>query len=776
MISKFIRELVPALEWCRKNKKRLIVFFTLVLVLSFFLPAVQRNPASDNALKGLKVTTTQKPFARQYSLGLLYEQAGQWADALHHYEAAAKADQDVIQAAAASAIRRTLAKQTRQRRGLFPWKSLALWLSLLTFLAVIFFRPEIIRLLQRCSRRSGYSLQPVQDFTGDKQGRNFHILLYLRSQEAREAQQQAQELLEAQSLAAGLFPALTTGQATAQWLQPLQDSKSKFSVAGINLPLQSLVQLIYKLINNFLPLREHTVSGQLHLDGPSLHLRVEIRNNAKKQVKGWDIYGDPALEPARQPAAMIDEWLYRVLLRPSVQDNGITSWRSLAAYMQGVICWRRYQEDGHHDPELLAEAVKLFQRAQEADPMFTSARFALGAIYNTQGQYAAAEDIFRALLEETNDDEDRLPLRYNLAVSLYHQVGKGPGPRENAEKQLDKILKQVEQKSDSQSLLLQSLANSGQALIKALEIGAAKPPPTKETTGKKAFALLEDARRVAGQLEKDTAELTTALAAADHAEGFLWLKLGEKEKARGPLKKAVKGQPSYAVPYINLAETYNKGDSEAILWLQRAVAIQPGFAFGWFRLGQAYDLQALKNPARLQQAREAFAKATGFADAQDRLGTIAFKEGDYEGAMAHYRKGIRLNSQKEKIWRNMAWRTLQAMETGLTEKQSKRLQDALSWAAQSVALAKGLPQEWRAYDTRGWAWLMLGELQKAENDFQRALDLAEKAQAQVYYHVALVKKLEGKPEEAVSSLEQARKAGGSAKWQDKINQLQNELK
>jgi len=194
-------------------------------------------------------------------------------------------------------------------------------------------------------------------------------------------------------------------------------------------------------------------------------------------------------------------------------------------------------------------------------------------------------------------------------------------------------------------------------------------------------------------------------------------------------------------------------------------------------LGQAYDRQAEGDPSRTDMARAAYEKAAGFADAQERLGTIAFKAGDYEGAMAHYQAGIRLNRRKEYIWRNMAWRTLEATERGLIERDDGRLQEALSWAARAVMLAEGQPQEWRAYDTRGWAWLLLGDLDKARDDFENALNLLKKggkSAAQVWYHMALLYKQKNKPQEALGELGKASQAKDK-KWAEKIARLQEEL-
>ncbi len=752
------------------------VFILLLLLLAtwLFFPLPQ---IGQNDLEGVSIATGQEEFARQYVLGVLYEQEGNWTAAQDAYAEAALAEQAEIQNAAGAGLVRVLTAESSWRfvwRG--QWASTVIWFGQMLFVVTLAgLMLWLIWLLRRKRKpQPGYLIQPVQDFTKDRLGDGLHHLLALRIQTVRRAQDNAVNTLQAQSLAAGLFPILTPWEDMSEPITNALTALDKVSVVGVNVSLRPLAQTIHTLWRK----QEHTLTAQLHQRDSSLYLHAEMHHYLHRQpVLIWDIEGDPDKPLIDQKETITREWAYRLLTSQVSDSLDAGSWRSLGAYLDGLLFWQRYKEDGRYLPTLLQQTAQQFQTALVADPTFVPAQFALGTIYNSMGLYEKAEIAFRDL--EAVTEQNNLPLHYNLGVSFYHQVEKGIWARREAVEQFRIIQNKLEETrgNNDRDCSLLALAYAGLGMVCALEVFEkikhtdwVIDAEQERLTAVEAYTT--KSRTIARQVENEKTRIIV-LAAADHTDGFALLQAGQPETARGFLELAVKGRPDYPVPYINLADTYAKESDEAVTWLKRALTIQPGFAFGWFRLGQAYDKKAKSDPICQEAAHDAFHKAIGFADAQDRLGTMAFKERNYEQAMMHYHTAVRLNSSKEHIWRNMAWRTLQAVEQGWISAEADTLHNVLQWADQALKLAQGTRKEWRAHDVRGWVLQLLILPKDALVALDKSLALAKKAQN--LYHRAQVYAQIKKFTLAQADLDDAKSCSDYAKWAMVIHTLQNEI-
>ncbi len=760
-------------------KKRYVaataVTLLLLLILTVWLFWPVPN-AAQNDLAGVTITAGQEESAQQYALGLLYEEAGDWAAAQEQYAEAVLSTQPEIQQAATAGLSRVLAaKEYWRLTWRAQWRATAVWLIQVLFLIAVSAAILGIAWLWRSKQqpRPGYLVQPVQDFTKDGWGNGLHHLLFLQLQTARRTQAAAVEALQAQALAAGLFPVITPWQEISAPFGNALSVLEKVTVAGVNVSLRPFAQTLYTLWRQ----QEYTVIAQMHQRGSCLALHVEIRHHPDGHTTYWEIEGDAQQSPAEQREAIASEWAYRLMAAQS--DGDAPPWRALAAYMHGLHLWQRYCEDGRYLPELLQQAVQQIQAAQAADPLFVPAQFTLGTLYNALGQYEQAEAMFRHLL--TSDSKDDLVLRYNLGVSIYHQVEKGAWARRMAAEQFRLIQDKLEiasARSENETLLL-ALAYAGLGMVAALETSSRiqkadwqVDPELERLTAVHAYT--DHSRNLADAI-KDNRTRTIILAAANHSDGFAQLQLENEEAARDLLQQAINERRDYPVPYVHLANTYDKGSDEAITWFKKALAIQPGFAFGWFQLGQAYDKRGKDDAIWQEAAREAFSRAVGFADAQERLGTIAFQGGDYQQAMAHYHAAVQLNGRKEHIWRSMAWRTLEAIEKEWIPQTDVTLRDALRWADQALELAQRTDNEWRAHDVRGWALRLLQQPQEALTALNQSVAL-EKKHAQNYYHRAQVHLQMGNIKGTAADLRQAEKyAEKDKKWQSAIQVLQQQL-
>lgn len=752
---------------------------TLILILFLLLTAWLFWPVPNDAqsgLAGVAITPGQEEAAQQYALGLLYEEAGEWSAAQEQYAEAALSTQPEIQQAATAGLSRVLvAKENWRLTWRAQWCTTAVWLSQVLFLiaalAVILGIAWFWRSKQQ--PRPGYLVQSVQDFTKDSWGNGLHQLLFLQLQTAQRIHDNAADALQAQALAAGLFPTLTPWQEMPATLGNALSVLEKVTVAGINVSLRPFAQTLYALWQQ----QEHTITAQLHQRSGRLALHIEIRHYPDGIITNqWDIEGEAQQSASEQREAIVTEWAYRLMALQSA--DAVFSWRALAAYMNGLRLWQRYREDGRYLPDLLQQAVQQMQIARDADPFFGPAEFTLGTLYNAIGQYEQAEATFRRLL--TSDSIDDLTLRYNLGVSIYHQVEKGTWARREAANQFRFIQTKLEAaspRSESETTHL-ALAYAGLGMVAALETSPRIPkkawqidPELERLTAVQAYT---DLSRNLADVITDTRTRTIVLAAANHSDGFAQLQIENKKAARDLLQQAIKERPDYPVPYVNLADTYDKGSDEAIARFKQALAIQPGFAFGWFQLGQAYDKKGKNDAIWQEAAREAFSRAAEFADAQERLGTMAFQGGDYQQAMAHYHAAVQLNGRKEHIWRSMAWRTLEAIEKEWIPRTEVALRDALRWADQALELAADTENEWRAHDVRGWALRLLQQPQEALTALNQSIALKERAQN--FYHRAQVHLQMGNIELAAADLRQAEKyAEKDEKWKSAVQALQQKL-
>ncbi|MCA9875328.1 MAG: hypothetical protein KC441_16770 [Anaerolineales bacterium] len=621
--------------------KKLWIATAVILILFLLLTAWLFWPVpstAQNDLAGITVTGGQEEAAQQYALGLLYEEVGDWEAAQEQYAEAALSTQPEIQQAATAGLSRVLAtKENWRLTWRAQWQTTAVLLSQVLFLIAALAVILGIAWFWRSKRQSrpGYLVQPVQDFTKDGWGNGLHQLLFLQLQTAHRTQAATVESLQTQALAAGLFPVLTPWQEISAPLGTALSVLEKVTVAGVNVSLRPFAQTVHTLWR----LQEYTITAQMHQRGSCLALHVEIHHRPDGHITYWEIEGDAQQSLAEQREAIASEWAYRLMSTQS--DGDAPPWRALAAYMHCLNLWQRYREDGRYQPDLLQQALQQVQIAQSAAPFFVPAQFTLGTLYNALGQYEQAEAMFRHLL--TSDSKDDLPLRYNLGVSFYHQIGKGTWARRMAAEQFRLIQDKLEAasaRSENETLLL-ALAYAGLGMVAALETSSRirkadwqVGPELERLTAVQTYTTRS--RNLAAVIT-DTRTRAIVLAAANHSDGFAQLQKKNMEAARTLLQQAVQGRPEYPVPYVNLADTYDKGSDEAIAWLKKALAIQPGFAFGWFQLGQAYDKKGEDDPIWPEAAREAFSRAVGFADAQERLGTLSFKRGDYQQAMVHYR-------------------------------------------------------------------------------------------------------------------------------------------
>ncbi len=762
--------------------KKVIFWGTFcVLILAAILLAYWpiNNPA-ENYLNNITIAPDQEEYQRHYQLGLLYEEKADWDNARAHYEEAAVATQPEVAEAARESLSDVLQKKADWK---LEWQ---LWLKSLFGLPTVLITVPIMALIiwlawwliNKIEQKAGYLLMPVDDYTKNGLGQGIHLQISWVLQEVQHVHQQTNETLLTK-LDDIAFPTIGVLRSHSEMTSAAFELVDSLSVGGVDVNLGPLLTLVKRWLGS----KEYLIIGQLSQRGKQLQLRTEIKRTKTGQSDHiWYISGDTDTSSDEQVNQIIEEFAYRFLVLTAQKKVGTDSWRSLCAFTYGLRAGQRYNITPD-EVKWLQQAILFFQEALRYDPDYVTAQYALGTVYNSIGEYEAAEKVFRQV---QSSGKLELEATYNLGLSLYHQFS-GKWTREKAIAEFKKVVDTIDRRTtDEQERLLLALTYCGMVMVAALETNL-KPVDWSFEPSAGRMELVQQYTTWAANLAQGLAvELQEAVqAAAQHALGEAHSQQKNTAKARKALHQALELRPGYPLPYVSMAMTYPKNSDDRLEWLNKAVKIQPGFGYGYLEIGKIYDRRSKDSLKQGKQqaaqeareaARQAFKNAPHFSDARNKLGEYLIKDGDYEGAMKEFQTAVELNSYNKRAWDNMTWRTLQAMEQGAIPKDEPNIQDAIRWGRHYFDLTEGGAYEWKARDLLGWALLEQGRLDAAEQELQKSTGLeAGKEQLQNRYHLARVYQAKGNFEQARQELKTGLGFGGSRPIQEKAKSLLNEL-
>jgi serine/threonine-protein kinase len=175
-----------------------------------------------------------------------------------------------------------------------------------------------------------------------------------------------------------------------------------------------------------------------------------------------------------------------------------------------------------------------------------------------------------------------------------------------------------------------------------------------------AHATLGMIRNGTGHYEDAVAALQRALelepgnADAYRELALAYAALGRPADAEATYKKAIALDPAFWVSHNTLGVFYwEQGrPEEAAAQFQRVIELLPNSPWGYNNLGGLYLY--LEQP---EKARPAFARSIAVEPnhaAYSNLGTINFQEGNYDEAVALYRKALEFDASDYVIWGNLA--------------------------------------------------------------------------------------------------------------------------
>jgi len=146
---------------------------------------------------------------------------------------------------------------------------------------------------------------------------------------------------------------------------------------------------------------------------------------------------------------------------------------------------------------------------------------------------------------------------------------------------------------------------------------------------------------------REAVRLRPDLADAHNNIGLVLAQANEDEAAIAEFREALRVRPDFADAHANLGTTLISTDSrEAVLELQKAIALAPGLLKAQFNLAVAYGSNPSDGPAKeIEQLRKVIATEPAFAPAHLNLGKALLSDGKVEEAIGELREAVQLEPQ-----------------------------------------------------------------------------------------------------------------------------------
>ena len=773
--------------------KTLIAIVVVGIVFFLVIALIPINNQADNGLVGVTVWGDQMAFANHYLLGLEYERGGELEQALEQYGEVVEATQPEIADAAKTGVRRVLNKQASWLRILQSQLQTSLtWLLQFLLALILIIIPVAVvwlgwRLLGPRVRgrwmTPGYQLLPFKDLTADNLGQNGHLLLYAVLQDIQRVYQDAEHTMLVR-IEQSSFPLLTAYTQSSSDLTDALNIVESVSVSGLGVKLVPLVSTLRRLFD----VREHVIESRLFPQGGQLHLMIEIKRSGDDYLlESWSLVGNADLPPTTQTGDLVEQAAYQFLIWRGLRQEGTNpfrtrSWRSLRDYSNALKVRQQYLQEIVDIADLEAAADRLDQTI-DRDPHYVEAHYLLGSLYLSLSQYQEAERIFLKLPEEPGL-MGRIRA-YNLGISIFYQFS-GAWTRKKSYSHFEKILSASEKDigNDQTELFLRGLTHCAVAMIAAVEIDEKRKDWKVEPNSERIDVVKSQIELAAGVIPKLDEEAAKIIEGGQHlALGEAHRRQNKMDEARKVLKQAAANRPYDPLVYVSLAWTYPNQSDERIIWLKKAVEVQPSFEFAHFQLAETYDRQFeadSDNDVRVAQtarrlAQEAYRKARSYAEAQNKLGQYAIKDGDYDKAIQHFEQAVSLNSYHIRAWSNLSYRALEGLELGLLDRSAPLLEQVEQWSHRYLQLVQNGGDKWKGHHQMGWAQLERGKWELAEKSLQTSVTERDNT-FRNRYHLARVYQTQGQRKQALEAVTEAIKfSRPNDKFLDQAKQMQREL-
>jgi eukaryotic-like serine/threonine-protein kinase len=221
-----------------------------------------------------------------------------------------------------------------------------------------------------------------------------------------------------------------------------------------------------------------------------------------------------------------------------------------------------------------------------------------------------------------------------------------------------------------------------------------------------------------------TADVSNPFAVQDRVieEVLSSLNIVLEQQDRGRMESHGTAQPEAYSSYLRgrgYLQDYDRPENvdNAIVAFQHSVEADPHFALAYAALGQAYmqKYSTAHTPDSVNAAKSACSRAAeldnGSPDGEICLGMVFNNTGDYENAVQHLERAIKLDPSRDQSYR----------ELGVAYGRLQRPDKAESVMKMAIALR---PQYWAGYSRLGTFYLLHGKNDQAIEQFNRVIALA----------------------------------------------------
>lgn len=252
-----------------------------------------------------------------------------------------------------------------------------------------------------------------------------------------------------------------------------------------------------------------------------------------------------------------------------------------------------------------------------------------------------------------------------------------------------------------------------------------------------------DQRRAALEAYEKAAALAPDSAVARYSLASGLAANGQVARALQEFERVAQMLPNDPEPWRSMGRLYTEQHrfDEAISAFEHGLKLQPKHVPLLVDRGDVAAAQGKWGDA-VRYYREATKHAPDSSPLLIKLGMANYLSQQWSDAEAAYLKAVQLDPKAADAYNNLAW---------LMVERRLRLNEAVKWAEKATQLAPG---EASYFDTLGWGYRALGNLDKAAETLRKAAGM-KLAKAEVHYHLGIVYTDQGKRSEAVSALKRA---------------------
>lgn len=733
----------------RESNHHLKKLVLLGLFIALFLP-LSANVWFPGIVQAQSDGVDDAEAQRCLDLGKIYEDAGEWELALEEYRTATRAKSEDLALEARQGIHRVLSRrqsfgsQVKSELNKFWVWAASNSIKLLVTALVFLLLGRLV--LQITNKGDGWTVMPFLDLTkndfGEAVSENIVSLIHEARLTHLNASTGALNVSEEVDL-----PGFRAPSHKEDLLASLRTLDS-LDVSGVGLPMGSALAAVVR----WLDMRQQHFLGTIQQRGKSLCLSAQLRNGRT-----------PGSNKVWTACSSIQDGLESILFEPT-QDLafqilfdtregwGASTPTSLRIFTEALRHLQSSQNYPTVQKRALNDAARLLEEALCVDPGYIAAKYHLAIVYHNLGQYQQAIDTLQSLRLQP-DHGLELEIAYNLGAAYYHLLNYWS--YDYAEQEFRRVVEGIpdpELSESSRQLCVLSHCGLTSVYAQKMRYDA--------DNSEHYFRLATEHYGKALDIATGDPQIT---AIAHTAIGMALLNRKQAEEAAAKFEEAVRLKPDYWRAYIHWGRALMAStDFEyAVLCLKQAVALNPSYEFAQYQLGVA-----LKRAKKLNEAVEAFACATGIAQAHDERGYIlAEYDNKYEAALSEFERALVLKPDLANAMVNIAWYTLEA-----SYQDDEHLNRALECIRRAVELDQGSPNAWHRHSVLGRVYLAKNQLDDARRELEKAIRLNQKA-PQSYFFLAEVWTELGELEKAREALAEFLKQPQESLWYKKTHEV-----